>query len=692
MPKRKLKVKDDDTPKLKQKRSLTGLNKDNQLFHFTESDEDSESDSDENIEWEDAELDENVSIQIDKDKFGRSANKLLPTKRKLKHYKRLKYGLHIAEMPFLLHTLKRRAQWIEDTRLNRRLKRSVPKLIIKKFQLWSENKLNIDSTKSNYKELYGHKFEILLRGLIFWFRDHYKINSNGFRQNFLRFHYLIQYMQSKKKSNMYHRILENQQELYGSRPTNTTFKDMAKKKMSTRDILVLFFIIILKNIIPKEKIHKLVLCFALPLTDFNLSPTNAKLQLEKGMGYIQNRFDSDLIFPNFWIELYMNDDKQHVYVIDPVVHLKDENIISKHSIEDYIPNFEPDIKLSSNLKQNFRYVVGFNIATKNIHDLTGRYISNSAYTYFDKSYTSMSKSMNVKSTRYYFYCLNMINRIPLFKAHFDRMKRIATNNTKVCQKYSDLKSSENFISKSLLKYNQCLKKDTIYVGKIKYTDIETNKKINENVYWKDSILHLRSKHQWLMKGRSIKSNETPINTKKYLSLKSRREQSLDKFTVKELYSIEQTEPTPKLPSTYINQEGMECEIHSVNFYKNEHGNVEILDDSIVPDGFRLIKITHTLKSIISIYNSKYKKLDIAIAQSNRIQYIDVVSGFNFREKPGYAVPVVKHIMVNQLDYTKITNLVVQHRNISGLADWSELLNKLLLIRKLNQKYGEVNQK
>ena len=94
------------------------------LFYEETSSEESSVDD---IEWEDVPLYEEsevINVEIQK--------KEVPSKKKRGkpiQYQKLKFGMHIILMPFLLATLRRRMVWARDERLNRRLKRSVPKVL-----------------------------------------------------------------------------------------------------------------------------------------------------------------------------------------------------------------------------------------------------------------------------------------------------------------------------------------------------------------------------------------------------------------------------------------------------------------------------------------------------------------------------------------------------------------------------------
>ena len=114
------------------------------------------------------------------------------------------------------------------------------------------------------------------------------------------------------------------------------FARWLKGKTANRDILTLFFFIILENVLPGPK--KLYLCFALPLHDYDIRCNKVKWQIEHGIGKVPNRFDSDLIQPYFWIELEVPTlSDGELYIIDPIAHLGEREMVLKTHEDQFVP-------------------------------------------------------------------------------------------------------------------------------------------------------------------------------------------------------------------------------------------------------------------------------------------------------------------------------------------------------------------
>lgn len=74
---------------------------------------------------------------------------------------------------------------------------------------------------------------------------------------------------------------------------------------------------------------------------------------------------------------------------------------------------------------------------------------------------------------------------------------------------------------------------------------------------------------------------------------------------------------------------------------------------------------------------------------SKIKYLDVVSGFDFKQRHGYAVPIINKILVNLSDFERVTIIVRQKREITALHKWSAFLNKLQIKNRLDENYGDI---
>ncbi|GAV48305.1 hypothetical protein ZYGR_0I06020 [Zygosaccharomyces rouxii] len=625
---------------------------------FYQDDEDLE-DEDESFmdedEWEDVPLD-GVHISVPKPERQETTK----IKRKSPpQYQRLKYGLHIACIPFMLKLLKERSMWVQDERLNRRLRRSVPKTIVQRYEKWTEEK--------DFEKL-----GTLLLGLVFWFRSHYQINSNGFRQNFNRLQYLLKYCDDEKKSQLYADVLNHQDWFYGQRPICEggleDIRLMAKNKKSNRDILVVFFCIIIKNLLPKDT--RISLCFALPLHDYEVSCNNVKWQMKNGVGRVPDRFDTDLLLPYFWLELRFPERSHEFYVIDPVVHPKQKEIVTRHNEDEPVTHFQPYMDVKLNYKQRFHYVVSVECNSGVMQDVSPRYLPNLWYRYFKpRPSTIISKSLHRKS---YDVFMKFLRRYPIRNS--SSMELIATKHYFIPTTLVELKRSPCFVIPSLLKRNETLRFECSRVATFR----------KEPVFLRCDVILLKSRQHWAQLGRSVKSDAKPLKYKKYVSLKRKRQRSLDPYEVRELFSIEQTVPTPKLPSTYRDQNGQERAITDVDFYRNEFNHVEIYSPTTIPDGFHLLPIK--TKSCIKHLNKKCQRLG-----QSKIKYVEVVSGFDFRQKPGYAMPKIQDLMVSSHDYYRTTSFLKIWDQLTGLSHWKEFLTNLQIHRRLDDVYGRLEE-
>lgn len=640
------------------------------LFYEETSSEESSVDD---IEWEDVPLYEEsevINVEIQK--------KEVPSKKKRGkpiQYQKLKFGMHIILMPFLLATLRRRMVWARDERLNRRLKRSVPKVISKKFDRLLRAPFS-DQDK---------KLKTLLLGLVFWFRSHYKINSNGFRQNFNRLSYLIKF--SGSNSEMYREVLNNPQNFYGSCPKIQSLEDvrsLAKNRMANRDYLVLFFFIILKNLLGDER--DLRLCFALPLPEFQIMPAKVASQIKTGVGRVPNRYDTDLLSPYFWIECKVRDD---LYIIDPIVNVDQKRIVMKARADEYVPHIKPLDDLKINYTQRFHYIVSI---ANDMHmmDVSPRYLDNICYRYFNTPSTVFSSSKPLKSSILFRKFLRKYGTIEKSK-EYNSLVDLALQNYKIPKTLIGMKRSDNFTMPSLLKANEVISASTRPVG-----TFCRGQQTEEYVYWKKDILRLKSRQHWALLGRTVKMDAVPMKSKKVHTMKMRREKRLYMYEIRELYTFEQTIATPKMNNTYLTSVGGRGLITDVYHFKNAHGHVEIYNANLKPDGFEMFAATKETKLLIRQYNRDIRK-GIGFLKDKYVvpklqcleplKFLDVVSGFDFKQTPGYAVPVLNQILVNHNDFCRLELLIGQNRELQNLDYWQNLLQALQVKRRIDKQYG-----
>ncbi|SMN18211.1 similar to Saccharomyces cerevisiae YDR314C RAD34 Protein involved in nucleotide excision repair (NER) [Maudiozyma saulgeensis] len=653
-------------------------------------------------EWEDVALHDIVPIKITSHQYQlsaerkrkeRLAKKVSENRKRINYMRKLKFSLHLTMIPFMINVLRERMKWCHDERLSKRLKRSVPKALSKKFKKWGQ--LPNDKRENNIRTL--------LLGLVMWFRDHYKINSNGFRQNYSRLHSLIKDINEKetfKSSKDIEQLLKSQQKYYGSRLPliSRTFKEdvpydgvishirlMAKRKMADRDILTIFFFTILQNIIPNEK--NLYLCFALPLMDFE-AVENGSNQANSVSDTVPNQFDSDLLQPYFWIELRFNE--KYIFVIDPVVHLNKEEIVTKYRIDESVSIFQPNDQYGINFKQRFHYVLRMNYNSNQINDVSPRYIQNLYYRYMKLPHDSVvKKSRNYISYIHFKKWLDKFNILTddeygNYKDGLVNYEQMAKNNVSTPKSYKELRKSDNFFIKDMLQMRQIMtpsnESPNLFIA------LGRRSVSKKELFWKNQIVNLKSRQHWLILGRSIKPNEAPLKLKKTRKTPISMAYSSTN-EIKELFSWEQTVPSLKLKGTYIDSFNIKRKITDVYFYRNKYKNVEIYMDYNKPDGFEFVNFSDILdvRALIRDYNKSIKRDETKTS----IKYLDVVNGFDFKQKHGYAVPVINKILVNDLDFKIITKLIKCRSEVIGLQHWMSFITKLQIKDKLDKSYGHI---
>ncbi|CAL9737638.1 DNA repair protein Rad34p [Monosporozyma servazzii] len=631
------------------------------------------------IEWEEVPLEQNpdkdrdivdVQITINPNDHISNKKKRVATsieKRRLIHEsKKLAFNINIVLIPFLLKTLIQRSEWTKDTRLNRRLKRSVPKLIQQKFQTFK------------YKRIVTQKQEnalmTLLLGVVQWFRTHYQINSNGFRQHFSRLRYLSTKQSASKK---YNYVLDHPKHFYGTRPDINledpleSIREMARKKMSNRDILVIFFAIILQNLLNKDD-YEISICFALPLLDYDTLQSS----IEKNLPEVPNRFDSDLIHPYFWLEL---NHYGKIIVVDPLVHLRDGDVVSINKPDIPVKYFEP----TNISNQKYSFVSRVNVKTLQISDISPRYIRNITFRYFQHTqhYTLNPISPHYKLYQYYMESIDKVNQKsasvkPVFN-NFKLCSILAYKNVAYPTTIKELVRSDNFVIATNLKAFEIINPNAKAVCTWKVAH-----KVYP-LYWKKDVIVLKSKQHWNILGRTVVPGSQPLKTKKYVPMKNKKHaQYKADYEIRELYSMDQTDQTPSLPEYIINEYGQQVKIKSVFSYKNKFGNVEIYLDHMKPTGFKILQLNNLNikpKQLLNTYNRKNRE---------SIEYLDIVSGFDFKEKPGFAIPIINSILLSDQDFERAQKLISDELEMISLNDWSILLRKLQIRNRLIDTYDK----
>ena len=660
----------DELADLSAKRQSLNTGEETELF-YDESSSSEESDI-EDIDWEDIDLTGDITVKLKAPLHQNATNK---RRRKDKFYHRLRYGLHIIAIPILVATLIKRTNWTQDERLRRRLKRSIPKQITKKIKNWSKSSQDIRISS----------IRTLLLGLVMWFRANYQINSNGFRQNFYRLHYIFRLDDGNVMKPYREACLRDQHKYYGERPDIAgnieDIRTFVRNKKANRDYLTLFFITILREILPADQIKSLRLCFSLPLHNFQISPRNITKLASRDAGKVPNRFDTDLLQPYFWIELHTIDEPDKLYVIDPVVHIEEGNIVKKYNIDEPVDIFEPIKDLNLNVNQWFQYVISCDVKDMTIRDVSARYIPDIYYRYYDRTRGSVLETTRQSKSHHFF--MRVLKSTSRYRNdNTVLMKTIAAKNYKLPKSISELKRSPNFKGLRILKQSETVSSKAKPVGKVQYG----GKK--DKIYRISDILPLKTRQHWYLLGRTVKEDAKPIRTKTIPLRKRNAISSAQELNfARELFSYEQTDLTPKYPSSYKDVYGRYHVVCDVDFYKNKYKNVEIYSKSVIPTGFRLMRTfdkdyKFDLRRLI-----KNANVERGRKGQKLIKYLDVVSGFDFRK--GQATPIKTHILVNYMDYRKILSLQKDYIELLRLESWSNFITRLKIKCELEDKYGKL---
>lgn len=96
-----------------------------------------------------------------------------------------------------------------------------------------------------------------------------------------------------------------------------------------------------------------------------------------------------------------------------------------------------------------------------------------------------------------------------------------------------------------------------------------------------------------------------------------------------------------------------------------------------PVGFELIENNQTTRDIIQDYNK-------TATTSREIKFLKVVSGFDFKSTPGYAVPIKEHLIVHIHHYNIFKRLLKQHLDYQNIVKWRLLLKKLAIKHRVEE--------
>lgn len=644
-----------------------------------------DSENEDNFEWEDVPLD-SFKFEV---KHTKTKKQVSIEKRKrsldFKHkWLNNAFFCHIQEIPLFLSIFQKQCiTWVGDYRNYTLIKKKViPKLIKKKFSDW--HKLPRGSS------IKDNKCRTLLLGACMWFRSTYKINGNGVRQTPYRLRNLIfnkQYANLAAKTKKATLAETNTEMYYGRKsPTASDFRLAIKTKKANRDQLVfVFYIILLALLDLSDKDDELRIVYSLPVHDYKRVQCLAMQSVETITRLdhkCPNISDSDLFSPYYWIEYKTNN---YIYTIDPVVELDRDSIVQRVKINEYQPHFQKNCSKSGLDIQTHYYVVGVNEKFE-IMDLSPRYLNNIMYR-VEPCLINIDKNKDWRS-----FCVykNALKKKGNYACNFvdvwdsqelQDLQRMSLQNMEMPKTLYALKTNPNFVGDLFVRKN-------LEIIKGKPVNFGNTHKNSITVYLKKDLHRLRSEYHWLILGRSLndkaQASYSRSTYKKSLNCmnngvkKRKLYTQTNELEVVDLYTFDQTSPTPRLPN-----------LPSIDHYKNQFGDIKIFNiQQIKPTEFEVVRKLTTYPNSFVVDNVKLiRKHNSRQSDFNKkLQYIEVVTGFDFKKRPGYAVPLKNHIMLSEKHHQQL--LVLQQREIElhYLNEWYWLLKKLQVQKRVEQSF------
>lgn len=584
--------------------------------------------------------------------------------RKLKRKKRL--AIHNMGLLAYLTMAKKRNEMLRSKKILKTLKQLLPPSFMSKHVKVFKKLLQNPDNDADKHLIY------ILKYLIKWFRLNYRTDCNGLR--------VLGYLPDNVNPEDYYPHPPQKQ--IGS---VSDFCRVIKRFKHNRDTGSQIFTGLLRSLGFDAR-----LVFSLPLL-----PASNSCSLEQPKMNVQllsTNKDNDLLYPYFWTELINPLNPQEVIVLEPTCFLEEEKQLVRvrrvgrefNKDIDFVDFFNPKTRDLLNVMPSLQYVVAFDSKGLTM-DVSPRYMYDVAFRYFGKLdlrtdsgrsallFQSVLRSMNTG-----------ILYSDLDNLELNFLRSVAFANLTIPQTLAGVRRNPNIVTKESLRYNEALKKSSHSITKIKLSDGSKHR-----VYLGNQILYGRSEQQWKFLGRSIlpEQIETPIrihNSLQMLRTKRRKLMTLNGKLACEtrLYNFEQTCP-------FIKQE-----VSNGKIPRNQYGNIEIFSPIMIPTG-----CTWITWSYIELILRLYSKRKIPTKIQSEIEYVPVVIGFDFRTKPGYAVPIKRGVLVLNSQMYSIHHIWLsgkmqvdrQHlrlKKIRSLSVWNTLLHKLRIVQRLDKQYGK----
>lgn len=529
-----------------------------------------------------------------------------------------------------------RNRWLNGAKTRKKLKSILPKVLLQRSRLfWKDAKKESDL---NY----------ILKYAIKWFRLNVRINSCGLR--------VLGYMPEPVRDQQTHDFFPRAEPINGER----AFGAAAHKLRHNRDTAAQFFTCILRVLGFQAR-----MMFSVPLLPMESLLHRQQPPLDDR---IHRNNDNDLLYPYFWTEVVnpLNDDE--VYVMETIAFHDEAKQMVKlkrrcQSVlvsEAYTPIYYP---VTSQLNSMTMHYVAAFTGHNTVFDASPRYMSDVAYRYFGKldlRTTSGRSALLYDST---IRILNNGNSMGIDAHELQTLRELALANCLVPKSFAAMKRSPNFITHTTLRHNEVIPVSAQSLGNVVLDGSV------EEVFSKNCIIVGKSKQQWMMLGRSVRIEELdrPLRRAKRRSKRQRLDDSMSR-----LYGFPQTEPYTALSVT-------------TTLPRNAYGNIEIYKPWMQPQGTSWLRLPYILEFLEKHHRTS----------PGELPFVPVVVGFDFKLRPGFAVPIRDGALVLQTSEVSAKRLwfaliMERHRAIAfrrqllSLRGWLTMLRALRIHKRLNE--------
>lgn len=528
-----------------------------------------------------------------------------------------------------------RNRWLNGAKTRKKLKLILPKVLLQRSKLfWKDPK----KSDLNY----------ILKYAIKWFRLNVRINSCGLR--------VLGYMPEPVRDQKAHDFFPKAEPLSGER----AFAAAAHKLRHNRDTAAQFFTCILRVMGFEAR-----MMFSVPLLPMGSLLHRQQPPLDDR---IRRNKDNDLLYPYFWTEVVDPLNEDEVYVIETIAFHDEAKQMVKlkrrcHSIvvdEAYTPIYYPVISQFNSMTMH--YVAAFT-ENNTVFDASPRYMSDVAYRYFGKLDLRTISGRSALLFDSVIRVLNNGNSRGIDAHELQTLRELALANCVVPKSFAAMKRSPNFITNSTLRHNEVIPASAPSLGDVALDGS------SEEVFSRNCLIVGKSKQQWMMLGRSVRHEELDRPLKR--AKRRFKRQRLDNST-SQLYGLSQTEPYIALSVT-------------TTLPRNEYGNIEIYKPWMQPQGTSWLRLPYILEFLEKHHRTS----------PGELPFVPVVVGFDFKLRPGFAVPIRDGALVLQTSEVSAKRfwfalIMERHRTIAlrrqllSLRGWLTMLRALRIRKRLNE--------